>query len=254
MPKLGRILVLFNNLNIIKIMKNTIRIQVLLAILSAGVMFSSCGSIDIIKRKYRPGFHVDISKKQNKVEVAEATLVLEDQTVVEKNLVETPKAEQIEVEEELVLTAQSTDVEPLSLEQVKRVKMKEVLSSPEFEQLSFRSQMRTIQNKLLNPDAPVSDTHWMAWVSFGTGIGAAFFGLIGLIVAFFGVTLWPLAILLGVAAIVFAILHKKGGYSGEKFRKLGLLFGIIGAGLGVIGMVIWIVWVVGGFGGRYWWR
>jgi hypothetical protein len=94
----------------------------------------------------------------------------------------------------------------------------------------------------------------MAWVSFGTGLGASFFGLIGFIVAFFGITLWPLAILLGAAAITFAILHSKGGYEGERFRKLGLLFGIIGAGLGTLGMIIWIVWAVGGFGGRYWWR
>ena len=69
-----------------------------------------------------------------------------------------------------------------------------------------------------------------------------------LIAAFFAVPLWPLAILLGAAAITFAIIHKAKGYSGERFRKLGLLFGIIGAGLGLIAIIIWIIGIAGVFG------
>ena len=65
------------------------------------------------------------------------------------------------------------------------------------------------------------------------------FAFIALIVAFFGYALWPTAILLGVAAIVFAIINKKKGWSGEKMRKLGLLFGIIGAGVGLLAMIVW---------------
>ena len=118
-------------------MKRSFQTQVLLAILTAGIMFSSCGNVDIIKRKYRPGFHVDISKKRDKTEVAEASTKAEKRIVAEESVVETVKVEEILVKEESVFTAQTSVAEPLTLEQEKRVKMKEVLRSPEFEQLTF---------------------------------------------------------------------------------------------------------------------
>lgn len=235
-------------------MKRNVQLQALIAVLAAGMMFSSCGNIDIIKRKYRPGFHVDISKKRQKAKDAERSAIVDSRSTKQLKAIEVKEIAAADIDEEIMLTASANETKPLSFEQEKKAKMKDVVRSRNFENMTFGRQMRTIQNQLLGPKPVSGNTHWMAWVSFGTGIGAAAFGLIGFIVAFFGVTLWPLAILLGVAAIVFAILHKKNNYAGERFRKLGLLFGIIGAGLGLLGMIIWIVWAVGGFGGRYWWR
>lgn len=236
-------------------MRRNAQLQLLIAIFMMGVMFSSCGNIDIIKRKYRPGFHVDVSKKRQKVKAAEESEVADSRDVEQLETIEPRPIQQAKIEEETPMTADAGETAPMTRQQEKREKMKEALRSDEFQEMGFKQQMRVIQNKLIKPDAPAGgNAHWMAWVSFGTGIGASAFGLIGLIVAFFGVTIWPLAIVLGVAAIVFAILHSKGNYAGERYRKLGLLFGIIGAGLGVLGMIIWIVWAVGGFGGPNWWR
>lgn len=239
-------------------MKKTVQLQALIAVLAAGMMFSSCGNIDIIKRKYRPGFHVDISKKRQKTKVAAETAVADSRKAEKMKAVESKALAAADVDEEIMLTADVAEAKPLiekearplTLKQEKKQKMKDVLQTREFENMTFGRQMRTIQNSLMGPKAPAGDTHWMAWVSFGTGIGAAAFGLIGLIVAFFGIALWPAAILLGVAAIVFAIIHKKKGYAGERFRKLGLLFGIIGAGLGLVAMIIWAVAITTGAFGR----
>lgn len=242
-------------------MKKTVQLQVLIAVLAAGMMFSSCGNIDIIKRKYRPGFHVDITKKRQKTQVAEQAEVADVRKAEEIKTTESNTLSAADVDEEIMFTADvaeatpaiEKEAKPLELQKEKKVKMKEVLRSEEFENMTFARQMRTIQNSLLGakPSPAAGDTHWMAWVSFGTGIGAAAFGLISLIVAFFWIALWPTAIVLGAAAIVFALIHKKKGYAGERFRKLGFLFGLIGAGLGLVAMIIWIVAIAtGAFGAR----
>ena len=227
-------------------MKRSFQTHVLLAILTAGIMFSSCGNVDIIKRKYRPGFHVDISKKRDKTEVAEASTKAEKRIVAEESVVETVKVEEILVKEESVFTAQTSVAEPLTLEQEKRVKMKEVLRSPEFEQLTFDQKMKTIRNEVFKPSvAPVGGSDWMKWVSFGTGIGSLAFGALALIfailtVVFFSSFVWGaavLALLLGAAAITFSIIYKKNNGTGPQAR-LGFIFGIIGAGLAVLAIIL----------------
>jgi len=52
-----------------------------LIILSA-FMFQSCGNIDIVKRRYRPGFHVDVSKKKDRN--SERSIVAESGISLEK--------------------------------------------------------------------------------------------------------------------------------------------------------------------------
>ena len=52
-------------------MNRRLQVQALIAVLFAGLMFSSCGNIDIVKRKYRPGFHVEVSKKRQKMKTSE---------------------------------------------------------------------------------------------------------------------------------------------------------------------------------------
>jgi len=85
----------------------------------------------------------------------------------------------------------------------------------------------------------------MKWVAFGTGIGSLAFGAMALIfailtVVFFSSFVWGaaiLALLLGGAAITFAILHKKNNGTGPQAR-LGMIFGIIGAGLAVLAIIL----------------
>lgn len=227
-------------------MKRNVQIHAIMAVLAVGLLFSSCGNIDIIKRKYRPGFHVDISKKRDKVEVSETAVVAEVRSVVEEKVTVDSKVEDIIVREESILTAQARDAEPMTVEQEKRVKMKEVLRSPEFEQLNFDQKMKSIRNEVFNPSpSPVGSYDWMKWVSFGTGIGSLAFGALALIfailtVVFFSSFVWGaavLALLLGAAAITFSILYKKNNGTGSQAR-LGFIFGIIGAGLAVLAIIL----------------
>jgi hypothetical protein len=87
-------------------MKRNLQLQLLLAVLSAGLMFSSCGNIDIVKRKYRPGFHVEVSKKQRKSQpvdesVAADTRKVENTTPVE---VKQPEITVVTVAEDLTVS------------------------------------------------------------------------------------------------------------------------------------------------------
>jgi len=118
-------------------MKRNVQLQALIAVLFAGLMFSSCGNIDIIKRKYRPGFHVDISKKREKVKVAEETSVADSRKTEEMKTVEPIEAKEIEFNEELVLTADASEAQPQSVKSEKKEAMKEVVHSKEFKAMTF---------------------------------------------------------------------------------------------------------------------
>jgi len=218
-------------------------------------VFTGCGNVDIVKRRHMPGYHIEVNKKtkQDKpeAETAETASLTKKYETVE---VRDAQVSEPIVQEEVLMASAAPTVAAVEepTEDVNKQGRKAEVKGNFISQFDFKQQLAETKNAL-KAAAPASGTHWMAWVAFGTGIGAAFFGLIGLIVAFFGIPLWWLAILFGITAIVFAIIHSKNNYSGERFRKLGLLFGIIGAGLGIIGMIIYIVWAVGGFGAR-WYR
>ncbi|MCF8459387.1 MAG: hypothetical protein K9G46_01555 [Flavobacteriales bacterium] len=228
-------------------MKRNVQLQALIAVLAAGLMFSSCGNIDIIKRKYRPGFHVDISKKREKVQVAEESGVAEARKTEEMKTVEPVAVKEIESNQELVLTADASDAKPQTFQAEKKESMKEVLHSNEFKGMDFSQRMRAISKEMLKPTkaAPVGGMDWMKWVAFGTGIGSLAFGALALIfailtVVFFSSFVWGaavLALLLGAAAITFAILYKKNNGTGSQ-AKLGMIFGIIGAGLAVLAIIL----------------
>jgi len=227
-------------------MKRTLQLQALIAVFAAGLMFSSCGNIDIIKRKYRPGFHVDISKKRQKVQVAEETEVADSRTADEMKTVEPIEVNEIEANQELVLTADAAEVKPQTYQAEKKESMKEVVRSKEFKAMTFDQRMTSIRREMLKPTkAPVGGMDWMKWVSFGTGIGSLAFGAMALIfailtVVFFSSFVWGaavLALLLGAAAITFSILYKKNNGTGSQAR-LGFIFGIIGAGLAVLAIIL----------------
>lgn len=231
-------------------MKNMMK-PLVFGLFATAFVFSGCGNVDIVKRRHMPGYHIEVNKKvkhdKAAPEAAESAVVskkIESIEVRDAHLNESILAEE-------ALTASAAPVVGAAVETPAAAKASKESASPEkrnfISQFDFKHQLNQTKNAL-KAAAPAGNTHWMAWVAFGAGLGAAFFGLIGLIVAFFGIPLWWLAILLGITAIVFAIIHSKNNYSGERFRKLGLLFGIIGAGLGIIGMIIYIVWAVGGFG------
>jgi preprotein translocase subunit SecG len=218
----------------------------LFGLLASVFVLSGCGNIDIVKRRHMPGYHVEVIKKMKHEKPAadDAQIARAEQQFESIEQREAILAEQ-EAEQE-TLTASAEVKSPVLLKAERKAVRKEALDNAiDKTMTSFRHELAG--SKAALKPALNRNTHWMAWVSFGAGLAAMLFGFIGLIVAFFGVTMWWLAILFGVTAIVFAIIHSKNNYQGETFRRLGLLFGIIGASLGLVGMLIWILRVVGVF-------
>jgi hypothetical protein len=219
----------------------------LIGLLASVFILSGCGNIDIVKRRHMPGYHVEVNKKSKHEKAAK-----DDAQVAraEQQFESIGQREATLVSEETEQEILSASAAPNALEVVNlkpRPTEREVFDSAmERTMVNFKHDLAATK-AALRPTAVNTNTHWMAWVSFGAGLAATLFGFIGLIVAFFGIPMWWLAILFGVTAIVFAIIHSKNNYQGATFRRLGLLFGIIGAGLGIIGMLIWILRVAGVF-------
>ena len=227
-------------------MRRSAQLQVLIAILTAGMMFSSCGNVDIVKRKYRPGFHVDISKKRQKQKVTEQSELAEKRSTKKMKEAEaiTPQIGSQQIDDVLVADNSNTVVYPTNKQKMQNIK--NTLRSPNMKGLSFERKMQSVKREIFKPTkAPVAGTDWMKWVSFGTGIGSLAFGALALIfailtVVYFSSFVWGaavLAILLGGAAITFSILHKKNNGTGTQAR-LGFIFGIIGAGLAVLAIIL----------------
>ena len=228
-------------------MQRRLQLQALIAILSVGMMFSSCGNIDIVKRKYRPGFHVDVSKKRQKTKAAEPSAVADSRKAKPAKSVEPRKAEIVPQEIDDNLTA-SSDSKLRTDYGVKEVRdnVKKELRSPDFKGLTFDRKMDRIKREVFKPNPNAANLEWMKWVSFGTGIGSLAFGAMALIFAIiiaagvFSGFVWAaavLAMLLGAAAITFSIIFKKNNGTGFQSR-LGFIFGIIGAGLGVLAIIL----------------
>jgi len=212
----------------------------LIGLLASVFILSGCGNIDIVKRRHMPGYHVEVNKKskhekpaKDEAQVARAEQQFESIGQREATLVS-------EETEQEMLTASADVKSPEILKAERKAVRKEAIDQAVDKTMtSFRHELAATKSAL--KPSPAGDTHWMAWVAFGTGIGSAFFGFLGVILAIFGFALWAPAIAFGVTAIVFAIIHANKGYGGEKFRRLGLLFGIIGASLGLIGLIIWAI-------------
>lgn len=228
-------------------MQRRLQLQALIAVLSVGMMFSSCGNIDIVKRKYRPGFHVDISKKRDKQKVAEASKAKDSRKADKATAMETKKAEvaTVEVDNNLTASADATPAAELTTNKEVKSRLKKEMKTPEFKGLTFDRKMDRIKREVFKKPTSAAGTGWMKWVAFGTGIGSLAFGAMALIFAILTVAFWTsfvygaavLAMLLGAAAIVFYILYKKNNGTDAKAR-LGFIFGIIGAGLGLLAIIL----------------
>ena len=227
-------------------MKQRIQIQALIAVLAAGMMFSSCGNVDIVKRRYRPGFHVDVSQKRQKMKEAEAAETADSRKTENLTSVNRRDAEleTADISDELTASNSST---PSAFSGIKETRdnLRRELHSPDFSGLSFERKMDRIKREVLKSSAPVANLEWMKWVSFGTGIGSLAFGAMAVLFSILTVVFWTsfvwgaavLALLLGAAAITFSIIYKKNNGADSKAR-LGFIFGIIGAGLAVLAIIL----------------
>lgn len=203
------------------------------------IMLASCADIDIVKRRYRPGYHIDITKKKEQPKPGQATAKVEkSESKAQKQIVSKP--------------IQIADPQPSSELALANVGQPMVQIQKNSEELSAKAERKvqrsdfrwSAKKKKKHPKKPMftSSDHWSAWVAFFTGAAGATFGIIGFIVAFFGIAVWPMAIVFGAAAIVFSIIHMKNDWSGKDMRKWGFILGLVGAGLGLLSLIIWAIW------------
>lgn len=228
-------------------MSRRIQIHALVAVLFAGMMFSSCGNVDIVKRKYRPGFHVEVSKKRQKMKAAESASVSDARKTERANTVEMKEAKVVaqNIQNEFTASAAQPVSSPMSEVSIAKNNVSKELHAPDFKGLSFERKMDRIKREVFKSAPAVANLEWMKWVSFGTGIGSLAFGAMALLFAFltavfFTSFVWGaavLAMLLGAAAITFSVIYKKNNGTGPQSR-LGFIFGIIGAGLGVLAIIV----------------
>ena len=228
-------------------MQRRLQLQALITIVSVGMMFSSCGNIDIVKRKYRPGFHVDLSKKRDKQKVAYASKAKDARKAEKATAMETKKAtvSKNEIDDNLTASADFTPTTELTTNKEIKSRLKREMKTPEFKGLTFDRKMDRIKREVFKKPTTVGNNSWMRWVAFGTGIGSLAFGFFAFLFAILTAVFWTsfiwgaavLAILLGAAAIVFYILYKNENGTDPK-AKLGFIFGIIGAGLGVLAIIL----------------
>jgi hypothetical protein len=211
----------------------------LLGLLFTTFILTGCGNIDIVKRRHMPGYHVELNRNVKQAKPAKEDM---QQARAEQNF-ETAEVREAQVEttapEQEVITTSAAPVATSALVTKPKAASTSTTTTALDRGMEFFKHELAATRTALKPSPVNRNTHWMAWVAFGAGLASSLFGLIGLIVAFFGIPMWWLAILFGVTAIVFAIIHAKNNYQGETFRRLGLLFGIIGASLGLIGLIIW---------------
>lgn len=204
------------------------------------LMLASCADIDIVKRRYRPGYHIDITKKKEQPKPGEATAKVEKpRSKAQKQIVSKP-VQIAEPQPSSDLALATTQQVPVEMKRERKDR------TAKTERKVKRSDFRwTAKKKKKHAKKPMftSSDHWSAWVAFFTGAAGATFGIIGLIVAFFGIAIWPLALVFSAAAIVFSIIHMKNSWSGTDMRKWGFILGLIGAGLAIIAIIIWAIWL-----------
>jgi hypothetical protein len=222
-----------------------IRLSVL-GMLASVFILSGCGNVDIVKRRHMPGYHVEVAKKAKTPRAVNEDLETASvPTTMETVAARDARLDAREAEQDVLIAAAAPTAAEFAKVERKAARKEAVDRALDKVVTDFKHDLAVTRNAL--KPAVNTNTHWMAWVAFGAGIASAVFGFLGLILAFFGFSVWAAAITFGIAAIVFAIIHSKNNYQGATFRRIGLIIGIVGASLGIIGMLIWILRVAGVF-------
>lgn len=214
-----------------------------IALMALAIVGSSCADLDITKRRYRPGYHIDMAGKKEHRK-AEQTASADKVKPSKSQTIEITEIDNADAIIDPATTA-STQINSAPVAPKKTTMGEMVKSDYEwFKNTLFNR--ATVRNEVKKMTKPMygARNDWMAWACFGAGIAASAFGFFGIIFAFlFASPIWALAIVFGIAAIVFGFIHKNNAAGGESWRRIGFILGWVGLGLGIIGMIIYIVWI-----------
>lgn len=225
------------------------------------VFISSCANIEITKRRYRPGYHIDVVKKNDRdVKVEETAVVNEAPTAgsdvaVAPTKINSRKAERIAKKEARRAKAELQLPEDQPFE-AKSEGVGEILEVKPFDDIdkktrenAFTFQKNRVQNKLRKAFKPDEDkTAWsvVSFIAMGLGIAAFVMFLITL-VTLVGIlnlggpltSVWIfglIGMLLGIAGMVTGIIGMRDTREkkGRGFALAGMISGIVGLVFGLI--------------------
>jgi hypothetical protein len=213
------------------------------------ILFSSCGNIDIVKRKHLPGFHVEMSKKEQRKKPSAAA----ESSIVELVVIDskTPRLEQAVVQP-VVLTAEvevsSADLNPdPSVKRPRSIdRVSEFVVAP-FKELKKEKLTGELRRAVFNNDDEKYGWSVLSMVSTGTSVAAFAMVILGLVFLASliggGVFLywWAFALvgmLLGIGGMVMGIIGLRQTGRGEKrgrgFALAGMIGGIVSLAAGLI--------------------
>lgn len=230
--------------------------------LASLILASSCADIDITKRRYRPGFHVDMGSKKADTKTASASK--HDRNKVNPANTQSDLAIATQSANEINGEAFASNVAaPLTAREVRKQETKAILkeafapfTSPSAyaqNMADLRAQLRQnkFKNAVLDKPADEEKAGWsiISIIAMPIGIVALIFAIVTLAsvianVVVGGSTLFGpfiafgiLAILLGIAGLVLGVLGKKqtkDGKRGKGFALVGMIAGILGMAFGLI--------------------
>jgi hypothetical protein len=227
--------------------------SILSALFVAVFMFQSCGNIDIVKRRYRPGFHVYVTKKKQ-----QSQHVLDDATALKSQSesvpIKAPKVQEERLEAQPIQKAHgpvfSASISPTPEKKTGIDKVNDFMLTP-FREIKQEKLNGKLRRAVFNKD----DEEKYGWslASFlSTGFGIVALALLITGIIFFVsfmlggafVYWWAFlaaAIPMGIAAMVTGIVGMRQTGSGERrgrgFAIAGLVSGIITLAGGLISLL-----------------
>ena len=238
-------------------MKKQLSQTILPVVILSAFFFQSCGNIDIVKRRYRPGFLVDVSKKKQKNQLAEESFTREEASEIKSIALEPKRPSKLKQKQEV------SKPEAFEANLEASAENKHVTQSKGIKKLNdfMLTPIRDVKRQKLGEELrravfndPEDDKY--GWSTIGivsTGLGVLGFGMfLAGAVTFFTLiiggsfTFWWLFLLLGVlfgiAAMVTGIIGlrqtRRGGKRGRGFALGGMISGIVSLAGGLI-VLLW---------------
>ena len=214
------------------------------------LLLGSCGNIDIVKRKHLPGFHVEMSKKEQRKTSSVSTERFESElTKIESKTV---RLEEVVIPEiELIPEA---DVASANLTADSKARSQPVLKASElilspFKELKREKLNGELRRAVFNSDDEKHGWSILSMVSTVTSVVALAMVILGLVflVSLIGgggfLYWWVFALvgmLLGIGGMVMGIVGLRQTRRGEKrgrgFALAGMIGGIVSLAAGIIAL------------------
>lgn len=247
-------------------MRNQLLGLLIPALIITAFSLQSCGNLDVVKRRYRPGFHVDVKTKASKVEKNKERAQMHTQ------IIEKLQPKQAELEPSLTQTDELADFTASTSAAASTFNSQKKLTAKKINDFML-TPVREIKREKLNSELKRAVFNkdeeekygWsvISFISTGLGVlglGFLITGIVLLAGAIFGsgFAFWWLflliGLLIGVAAMVTGIIGLRQTGSGEKrgrgFALGGMIAGIVSLAGALIGLFWGLIYsIITGFSG-----